>query len=95
MCLKEIPIEYDIYGRMKYNPEFHENMGKNWDQEEVSYLVLWYDIIGPEEMSFALSRTIKSVMQKVLLKRRDGSMVKPVQPTHTKRIKKDPLMKGL
>lgn len=57
-------IKYDSYGRMKYNPEFHTNDGKTWTKEDINYLIDWYDIIGPEEMSFALERTIKSIQQK-------------------------------
>jgi hypothetical protein len=58
-------IEYDCYGRMKYNPEFHANDGKTWSKDDIDYLINWYDIIGPEEMSFALERTIKAIQQKV------------------------------
>jgi hypothetical protein len=58
-------IKYDSYGRMMYNPEFHANDGKKWTKEDVNYLIDWYEIIGPEELSFALERTIKSVQQKV------------------------------
>lgn len=87
-------IEYDRYGRMKYNPLFHTNTNKPWAYNDLDYLVKWYDIIGPEEMSYALSRTIKSVSQMVNNKRKDGTMIKPLKQASVKRIKKDPLQKG-
>ena len=49
---------YDRYGRMSYSPELHKNQGKVWTYEEVEYLKNWYAIIGPEEMSLALERTL-------------------------------------
>lgn len=63
----DILIEYDKYGRMSYNPIFHKNNGKPWNIEDTKYLIGWYNIIGPEEISFAIDRTIKSVMHKVTL----------------------------
>ncbi|GCD13172.1 hypothetical protein [Clostridium tagluense] len=87
----EAPIEYDKYGRMSYNPIFHENNGKPWYKEDTQYLIDWYDIIGPEEISFAIDRTIKSVMHKATLLRKGGKMKKPLKKTTCKRIKKNPL----
>lgn len=57
-------MDYDKYGRMLYDPEFHENQGKRWAAEEVQYLKDYYAFIGPEEMSYALGRTDKSIMTK-------------------------------
>ena len=67
-------IEYDEYGRMNYNPEFHCKNGTPWSFEDINYLIEWYDKTGPEEMSFALDRTIKSIMQYVSKLRKDGLM---------------------
>ncbi|WP_443660115.1 hypothetical protein [Clostridium algidicarnis] len=82
-------IEYDSYGRMKYNPSFHSKSGKVWSKEDLEYLKDWYHIIGPEEMSFALDRTIKSVMQKAGVLRRQGAMFRPAKQVWTKNIKKE------
>jgi len=92
--MQETTIEYDRYGRMKYNPLFHTNTSKPWIYNDLEYLINWYDIIGPEEMSYALSRTIKSIAQMVNNKRKDGTMIKPIKQSNIKRIKKDPLQKG-
>lgn len=87
-------VIYDHFGRMKYNPEFHINTGKAWSTNDEQYLIDWYDIIGPEEMSFALERTIISVMQKVTVLRKEGVMKKPLKRANSKRIKKDPLARA-
>jgi len=84
---EETPITYDRYGRMNYNPMFHENNRKPWDPEDDEYIINWYDIIGPEEMSFAISRTIKSAMNRVARLRKAGKMRKPLKSVSTKRIK--------
>lgn len=83
----EIPVVYDKFGRMNYNPMFHENMNKPWPLADRKYLIEWYDLIGPEEMSFAVGRTIGSVMQRVTDLRKEGVMVKPLKKWNTKRIK--------
>lgn len=69
-------IEYDRFGRMKYNPEFHRKNGQPWSKNDLEYLINWYDKIGPEEMSFALERPITAVMQKAKVLRYEGLMHK-------------------
>ena len=67
-------VEYDRWGRMKYNPIFHQNTGKTWTSEDIQYLIDWYDIIGVEEMSFALSRTMGTIQNKVSALRKSNQM---------------------
>lgn len=62
--MQNMKLEYDKYGRMKYNPYFHKNNRKPWTEEELQYLTNWYDIIGAQEMSFALERTPSSIYTK-------------------------------
>lgn len=69
-------ITYDKNGRMNYNPELHFNQGTKWNDEELDYLVNWYDIIGMEEMSLALGRSEISVAAKVHELKRQGLMSK-------------------
>lgn len=57
-------VTYDKYGRMNYCAELHTKTGQPWSTEDVEYLKGWYAVIGPEEMSFALERSPKSVMTK-------------------------------
>jgi len=83
-------IEYDRYGRMKYNPIFHPNNGTHWDKEGLRYLIDWFDKIGADEMSFALGRTITTVAQKVNELRKQGIMPpgvhKNYRRTHNKKF---------
>jgi len=81
-------IKYDKYGRMNYNPEYHANNGKPWVKEDLKYLATWYDITGPEEMSFALERTIKTVMKQAYKLRKDGQMKEITDKKWHKRLKK-------
>lgn len=41
-------IEYDRWGRMKYHSEIHFKQGKEWDKEDIEYLINWIDKIGYE-----------------------------------------------
>lgn len=79
-------IEYDRSGRMKYNPEFHFNQGKYWTYDEEEYLIKWYDIIGMEEMSFALGRTEGTITDKVNRLRKRGRMTKVEHKNYVRRI---------
>jgi hypothetical protein len=69
-------VEYDRFGRMRYNAELHFNQGKPWSKEDLEYLVNWYSIIGAEEMSLALGRTEMTVADKVHKLRKRGLMRK-------------------
>lgn len=70
------PIEYDKCGRMKFNPELHQNNGKPWSQEDLNYLIDWYEKIGLEEMSLAVGRSEVTVAAKVGYLRKKGIMKK-------------------
>lgn len=83
--MKTITITYDECGRMNYNPQIHFNNGKSWNEEDVNYLINWYEIIGIEEMSFALGRTEKTIMHKVHLLRKEGKMKRPTKITRRRR----------
>lgn len=82
------PIEYDACGRMKFNPDLHENQGKPWSREDLDYLINWYNKIGIEEMSLALERTETTVATKVAILRKRGLMKRnPVRIYHRKLTK--------
>lgn len=72
-------IEYDRYGRMKYNPSFHDRQNKSYDNDEIEYLVNWYNKIDGEEMSLALGRTLDTIRQKVNMLRKQGKMSPPTK----------------
>lgn len=68
------PIEYDSYGRLKYNPILHPNQGMPWSTEDKEYLIEWLDKIGLEEMSLALGRTESTISEKARILRKKGQM---------------------
>lgn len=79
-------LQYDRWGRMKYCQELHFNQGKSWTKEDEEYLIEWYDKIGPDEMSFALGRTIGTIMTKVGKLRNQGYLIE--RSGNKKRTKK-------
>jgi hypothetical protein len=81
------PIEYDNNGRMKYNPDYHGRTSKIWTKDEIDYLIDWYEIIGAEEMSMALERTIGTVYRQVNALRKSGRMKDPGRKIFHDRIK--------
>ncbi|MGG7057564.1 hypothetical protein ACQPUZ_04630 [Clostridium tertium] len=82
-------IEYDRQGRMRYNPELHDRQGLPWEEDEIEYLIRWYDIIGMEEMSLALGRTENTVTSKVQRMRKEGKMQKANVKKYTIKILKE------
>lgn len=82
-------IEYDKQGRIKYNPELHDRQGSFWEDEEVEYLIKWYDIIGMEEMSLVLGRTEATVANKVYRLQKQGKMLKVNDKKYTIKILKE------
>lgn len=75
------PITYDRLGRMQYHPDFHANQKLPWTTVDERYLVDNYEKLGPEEVSFALERTITTVMTRAYILRKKGIMPKPMRRT--------------
>ncbi|MEG1481807.1 hypothetical protein [Clostridium sp.] len=57
-------LNYDKYGRIKYTPSFHSKHMTSWNDEDLDYLINWYDVAGPRELSFALERPEASITEK-------------------------------
>lgn len=87
----DIPVTYDAYGRMQYHPDFHPNHGLPWKTTDQKYLIERYVLDRPEQVSFALGRTIHTVMGKAWELRKLGLMPKPTSVTHHRRL---PCSKG-
>ena len=85
---KIIPVTYDAYGRMQYHPDFHPNHGMPWKTTEQKYLIERYVLDGPEQVSFALGRTIHTVMAKAWELRKLGLMPKPAKLKHHRRVQR-------
>lgn len=71
------PIIYDNLGRMHFNPDFHGKHQAQWTTGDEKFLIENYYVIGPEQISFALERTIKSVMQRAFELRQKGELKRP------------------
>lgn len=69
-------VIYDKYGRMKYHSDFHSRHKKPWMTSEEKFLIENYASLGPEQVSFALERTIKTVMNRAAELRKKGLMPK-------------------
>ena len=57
--------KYDKYGRMLYNPEYHDQHGKIWDDEDLIYLCSMHDAMKRKDISMALGRTETTVATKL------------------------------
>lgn len=84
---KPVEITYDKYGRMNYHPDFHGNQKQPWTTTDQKFLIENYELMGPEEISFALERTIHTVMTRAYKLRQIGLMEKPKQKTYHKRTR--------
>lgn len=69
-------IKYDKYGRIEYDPELHSNTGKQWNKEDLDYLINWHGKIERKEMSLALERTEGSISFKVSQLKKKGIIKK-------------------
>lgn len=59
-------LQYDRLGRMKYHPDFHDNHGKRFSDEELCYLAKFYKFDGRRHVSLALGRPEGPVQKKYL-----------------------------
>ncbi|ELA9367436.1 hypothetical protein QUN99_003326 [Vibrio parahaemolyticus] len=78
-------VTYDKYGRMNYHPAFHAKQGTPWTTTDQKFLIEHYVAMGPESISFALERTIHTVMTRAYELRKKGLMPKPKKQIHHKR----------
>ncbi|MCG6387530.1 hypothetical protein [Vibrio fluvialis] len=80
-------VTFDKYGRMKYHPELHKKQGTPWTTTDEKYLINHYATMGAEEVSFALERTIHTVMTRAYELRKKGLMSKPAKRKNHRRIR--------
>lgn len=81
------PIAYDKYGRMRFHPDYHAKQKAPWTTSDEKYLIENYTVIGPEQVSLALERTIQTVMTRAYELRKAGRMVKPTKRAHSWRMR--------
>lgn len=89
MTDRSIPITYDRWGRMRYHPAFHARHGKPWTTSEQKFLIDHYVADGPELVSFALERTIHTIMTRVYELRCRGVMPTPEKLVFHRRLKRE------
>jgi len=87
METKQQPVTYDKYGRMNYHPDYHDKNKQPWMAADQKFLIDNYYLMGPEQVSFALGRTIHTIMTRAYKLRKSGSLVK--QNTRHKRCRED------
>lgn len=62
--------------RMCYDPEFHENHGKAWSQNDLIYLCKSWDGMKKADIALALGRTHATILQKAYELRKNGDFDK-------------------
>lgn len=67
-------LNYDNQGRIAYTEGFHSKTGELWSDEDLDYLINWYEKISAAEMSLALERPEASIRSKVCKLRKKGVM---------------------
>ncbi len=67
-------ITYDPYGRMQYHPEFHENHGKPFTEDDKEYLCMFYEIDNTRALSYAIGKTEVVLRAKYSILKRQGKV---------------------
>lgn len=84
------PLTFDKQGRAYYHPDFHNKHCRPWTTSDIRFLAENYYLLGPEECSLHLERTIKAVQQRALELRKSGAMVRPDKiKTHKRTLRND------
>ena len=65
-------IEYDTNGRVKYNPEFHFNSGKELSDYEKAYLCYYWDWDGVKGLSYSLGKTEAALQTLIKKMKKNG-----------------------
>jgi hypothetical protein len=60
-----VEVQYDSCGRMLYHPEFHENQGKKWSEEDLEYVCKYSTVDQLETLALTLGRTKTTVAEKL------------------------------
>lgn len=65
LSIKEAPIQYDRWGRMKYHPDYHFNHGKPFTLRDLVYICKNYKRGQVKRLALAVGRTEHVVRSKV------------------------------
>lgn len=58
--------------RLRFNPEFHENQGKPFTEEDLIYLCSMYEGMKKCDLAMALGRTHSTILTKAYHLRKNG-----------------------
>lgn len=81
-----VGVRYDRWGRLQYHPELHAKQGTPWTTADQKYLIEHYALLGPEQVSLALERTLTTVMTRAYELRKAGVMARPAKIQHQRRL---------
>lgn len=66
-------IEYTVSNhRMRFNPQFHENHGRKFSEDDLIYMCSMWDSTKKEDIALALGKTYGSVITKAYYLRKTG-----------------------
>lgn len=72
---------------MKFPADYHGRQKTPRTTTDEKFLIENYAKIGPEQVSFALERTIHTIMTRAYQLRKSGRMDKPIKRTNVKRAR--------
>lgn len=70
--LKNLPVEYDRHGFMKFHPFYHPNTGKKFTESDKEYLCKFFEVDGIHLISMGLGRSPRSIAQKITRMKKTG-----------------------
>ncbi|WP_338754247.1 DNA-entry nuclease [Bacillus sp. FJAT-52991] len=66
------PIEFDVFGRMKFHPAFHQKHGQPYSESDLEYLCKYWETDGMQLMALALGRPEGAISTKVAKLKKNG-----------------------
>jgi transposase len=69
---KDKDMEYDKSNRIKYNPEFHENHRKPFEEDDLIYICNQYGASSCRDIAFAVGKTENSIYKIVTRLKENG-----------------------
>lgn len=65
-------LEFDQFGRMKYNPDFHFNHGKVMSEDDLMYLCKFWGLESVKSLSLGLGKTEMTLASLITKLKKDG-----------------------
>ena len=58
-------VVYDARGRMAYHPDFHDQHGEKFTEEDLEYMCKFWEVDGYKSIALALGRTEGTTSRKM------------------------------